>query len=58
VVEAETILADNAVIYPLLRRQLWLMPYWPERIQGVTPHQGWTTANAATWWSPEGATRN
>jgi ABC-type transport system substrate-binding protein len=52
VIEAESILADNAIVYPLVRRQVSLMPYWPERIQGVTPHQGWTTATAAWWWSP------
>jgi len=52
VVEAETILADNAIVYPLVRRQVSLMPYWPERIQGVIPLQGWNTATAAWWWSP------
>jgi ABC-type transport system substrate-binding protein len=51
-VEAETILADNAIVYPLVRRQVSLMPYWPERIQGVIPLQGWDTATAAWWWSP------
>ncbi len=58
VVEAETILADNAVVYPIVRRQMSLAPYWPDRIQGFVPHQGWNTANAARWWSPEGARRN
>lgn len=58
VVEAETILADNAIVYPLVRRQVSLMPYWPERIQGVIPLQGWNTATAAWWWSPEGSAGN
>lgn len=54
--EAEAILADNALIYPLVRRQHNLRPYWPERIQGIVPnrHQGWDTWNAAWWWSPAG----
>lgn len=52
--EAETILADNALIYPLARRQASNAIYRPERIQGLTPnrYQGWDTWNAATWWSP------
>ena len=52
--EAETILADIAVIYPLVRRQHTYRPYWPDRIQGMVPnrYQGWDTWNAAWWWSP------
>ena len=54
--EAETILADNAVIYPLARRQHTYQPYWPDRIQGIVSnrYQGWDTWNAAWWWSPAG----
>ena len=50
----EMILADNAVVYPLVRRQHSYRPYWPDRIQGIVPnrHQGWDTWNAAWWWSP------
>lgn len=51
--EAETILADNAVVYPLALRQVFYVPYWPERIQGIVAHQGWDSATAAWWWSPE-----
>ncbi len=52
--EAETLLADNAVVYPLARRQHTYQPYWPDRIQGIVPnrYQGWDTWNAAWWWSP------
>lgn len=55
--EAETILADHAIAYPLVRRQPNYRPYWPDRIQGFVPNrfQGWDTGNAAFWWSPEGA---
>ncbi|MDH3397895.1 MAG: hypothetical protein OEM81_08715, partial [Acidimicrobiia bacterium] len=54
--EAESILADNAVIYPLVRRQPSYRAFWPNRIQGIIPNrtQGWDTWNAATWWSPTG----
>ncbi len=54
--EAETILADNAIAYPLARRQNNHRVYWPERIQGIVPHrhQSWDTWNAAWWWSPAG----
>jgi ABC-type transport system substrate-binding protein len=54
--EAESILADNAVLYPLVRRNTINIVYWPERIQGLVPnrHSGWDTWNAATWWSPGG----
>lgn len=53
---AEAILADTAVLYPLVRRQLTYRPYRPEAIQGYVPHrhQGWDTWNAAWWWSPTG----
>ena len=51
--EAEAILADNAVVYPLALRQVFYVPYWPERIQGIVAHQGWDSATAAWWWSPE-----
>lgn len=50
--EAEAILADNAIVYPVVLRQLFYLPYWPERIQGIVPHHGWDTATAARWWSP------
>ncbi len=53
-VEAETILADNAIVYPLVLRQLFYVPYWPDRVQGIVPHEGWDTATAAWWWSPVG----
>ena len=55
--EAEQILADQAVIYPLVRRQPASRAYWPDRVQGFDPNpqQGWETWNAAYWWSPEGA---
>ena len=53
-IEAESILTDNAVVYPLTLRQALLIPYWPDRIQGLAPHQGWDTATAAWWWSPQG----
>lgn len=53
-VEAETILADNAVVYPLVRRQSFYLPYWPDRIQGIIAQQGWDTQTAAWWWSPGG----
>jgi ABC-type transport system substrate-binding protein len=54
--EAERILADNALIYPLVRRQPSYRIYRPGRIQGIAPNrfQGWDTWNAAWWWSPEG----
>lgn len=54
--EAESILADNAVIYPLVRRNTHNIVYWPERIQGLVPNRfhGWDTWNAAMWWSPGG----
>lgn len=53
-IEAESILADNAIVYPLVRRQLFYVPYWPEQIQGIESHPGWDTATAARWWSPTG----
>ncbi|MDX2466898.1 MAG: ABC transporter substrate-binding protein, partial [Acidimicrobiia bacterium] len=54
--EAEAILADIAVIYPLVRRQPSHRAFWPGRIQGIIPNrsQGWDTWNAATWLSPTG----
>jgi ABC-type transport system substrate-binding protein len=56
--EAEQILADQAVIYPLVRRQPHLRAYWPDRVQGFDPNpqQDWETWNAASWWSPAQAT--
>ncbi|MEN8235200.1 MAG: ABC transporter substrate-binding protein [Actinomycetota bacterium] len=55
ITEAEAILADNALIYPLARRQASPAVYRPERIQGLIPnrYQGWNTWNAAMWWSPD-----
>ena len=55
-IEAEAILADNALIYPIARRQTSNAVYQPERIQGISPnrYQGWNTWNAAMWWSPTG----
>ncbi len=52
-VEAESVLADNALIYPLVLRQSRNVIYWPDRIQGITPNRGgnWHTWNAA-WWRP------
>jgi len=53
--EAESVLADNALIYPLVRRQATNVIYWPDRIDGITPNRlgGWHTWNAA-WWRPAG----
>ncbi|MDK1102312.1 MAG: ABC transporter substrate-binding protein [Actinomycetota bacterium] len=53
--EAESVLADNALVYPLVLRQGTNVIYWPDRIQGITPNRigGWHTWNAA-WWSPGG----
>ena len=53
--EAEAVLADNALIYPLVQRQSTNAIYWPDRIQGITPNRigGWHTWNAA-WWRPGG----
>ncbi len=53
--EAESVLADNAIVYPLVVRQGTNVIYWPDRIQGITPNRigGWHTWNAA-WWSPGG----
>jgi ABC-type transport system substrate-binding protein len=55
-IEAEAILADNALIYPIARRQTSNAVYQPGRIQGISPnrYQGWNTWNAAMWWSPTG----
>ncbi len=52
--EAETILADNAVLYPLVRRQGSYRVYRPDRIEGIAPNriQGWDTWNAAWWKTP------
>jgi len=54
-VEAESVLADNALIYPLVLRQSRNAIYWPDRIQGITPNRvgNWHTWNAA-WWRPGG----
>lgn len=54
--EAESVLADNALTYPLLKRQSTNVIYWPDRIEGITPNRvhGWHTWNAAHWSSPEG----
>lgn len=54
ITEAERILADNAVLYPLVRKQPFMRAWWPDRIQGIAPnrHQQWDTWNAAQWWRP------
>ncbi|MEN8042092.1 MAG: hypothetical protein ABFR95_11375, partial [Actinomycetota bacterium] len=51
--EAESILADNALAYPLVTRQSTNVIYWPDRIRGIAPNRigDWDTWNAA-WWSP------
>ena len=53
--EAESVLADNALVYPLVLRQSTNAIYWPDRIEGITPNRlgGWHTWNAA-WWRPGG----
>jgi ABC-type transport system substrate-binding protein len=53
--EAESVLADNALIYPLVLRQSRNVIYWPDRVQGITPNRAgnWNTWNAA-WWRPGG----
>lgn len=53
--EAESVLADNAIVYPLVLRQGTNVVYWPDRVQGITPNRigGWHTWNAA-WWRPGG----
>ncbi len=51
-VETETIPADNAIFYPLVRRQQFYLPYWHDRVQAIVSYQGWDTQTAAWWWSP------
>jgi ABC-type transport system substrate-binding protein len=54
---AEAILADQAIVYPLVERQPTYYVHRPERLQGLTPIPGavtFNTAYAAWWWSPEG----
>ncbi len=53
--EAESVLADNALVYPLVLRQSTNAIYWPDRIAGIAPNRlhGWHTWNAA-WWRPAG----
>lgn len=54
--EAESILSDNAVVYPLVRRQPSIRAFKSNRILGIVPNRqpGWETWNAAWWWSPAG----
>ncbi len=51
--QAESVLADNALAYPLVSRQSTNVIFWPDRIRGIAPNRvgGWDTWNAA-WWSP------
>lgn len=53
--EAESILADNALVYPLVLRQSSNAIVRPDRIEGIMPNRttSWDTWNAA-WWRPGG----
>lgn len=52
--EAESVLADNALTYPLVKRQATSVIYWPDTVEGIIPNRlhGWDTWNAAQWRSP------